>query len=296
MWVHLFESKIGQYDERTWAAFFGVSVAVVALIWDRVPHQVIGDTICLLWALHFLKCYWTSGTAHHIWGISERTYTDTVWCVLFCLHSNLHFIDINDRFHHPHTGNVYLVVDSKLCSIQMARGTDWERQKIWYDGFHRRHGIKYEIAVHVASGEIHWVSGGVFGSTADINLIRASGLLNLLLPGECMYADRGYIGELARLLCPYKGPHVRLSLQQLYWNYYLAEKRVIVENALGRIARFSSVSHCWRHSLTLHPVMFNVCAQIAALDIRLHPLRCDAPENPLIRALDPDTYDAEESY
>jgi len=293
MWIELFEYYFGRYSRRAWSARFGSSVSVVDIVFRLLRPHCIFEPVRLLWALNFLRCYATAETAHSTWKVCERTYRDSVWKTIFLMYEHLDFVHLRTRFHNPEVLGTYLILDSTLCPIETDR-TDWERQKLWYDGHHRRHGIKYEVAVHASSGEVHWVSGGVFGSTADITLLRNGGLLQQLQAGEHIFADKGYYGEGDVLLGPYKGRTRDLPPNQRTWNRFLKRRRVRVEHALGRIKRFQCCRLPWRHALRLHPVMYRVCSQLAAASIRAHPLRANAPENPTYRLLDPALYDADD--
>jgi len=86
-------------------------------------------------------------------------------------------------------GNVYLILDTTLCPIQVDR-SDWNYQKLYFSKKHGHHGLKYEIGVS-ANGKIFWIAGGVPGSTHDLTLVRMSGLLEVLEAEEKIYADKG---------------------------------------------------------------------------------------------------------
>ena len=138
----------------------------------------------------------------------------------------------------------------------------------------RLYGLKYEIAVHWLTGKIHWVAGPVFGAVHDLTLARLSGILQRLRPNEFLLADKGYIGE-AQILCPFKGRSEDLTWEQWVWNHSLNPVRVIVENALARICKFSILTTFFRGGINTHRMIFNICAQLARVDIASRPLRRD---------------------
>lgn len=289
IFINLIKEQTGSYSAPHCHALFGVSVDIICYLFLFLPASF--QPIYLLWALFFLKVYPVAEVGAATWKISERTFRDRVWQVIIELDKNLDEITLEDRFYSPELGPAYLAVDSKLCPVQVHKFS-WDEQKLWYDGYHRKHGIKYEIGVHIHTGIIHWVQGGVFGNVADLMLLRTGGLHNFLLPGECIYCDKGYVtlhtGEHRWILCPFKGRSVNLTVQQIVWNMHINKHRVIVENALGRIWKFQCLQQPWRHQLSLHPVVFNVCAQIANIDMHERPLRADYVEDPELHALDPD--------
>lgn len=289
MWEALIREHLGSYSEQLCYSMFGVDLLVIDHIYTFLPNNCL--PIYLLWTLYFMKNYPVAEVAAAMWKISERTFRDQVWKIIFILDKKLSVINFGNRLHDPVFGPAYLAVDSKLCPVQVHRQS-WEEQKLWYDGYHRKHGIKYEIGVHIRTGMIHWISGGVFGSVADLTLLRSGSLVQCLHPGECIYCDKGYVtlhtGEHLQILCPFKGRSANLTLHQVIWNTHINHYRVIVENAIGRIWKFHCLQLPWRHKLGLHPIVFNVCAQVAALDIQSRPLRLDAVEYPELHALDDD--------
>jgi len=273
-WPELFEEIFGlRYDERSWKSLFGLCVDAVEYLWvDVLRRSDVRHRKYLLWALHFLRCYNSNDTAHCLFGVTRNTYRVHVWKVIFALDRSLHSINFNERLHDPELGNTFLCIDTKVCPIRVDR-TDWDTQKIWYDGYHKKHGMKYQLAVHPRTGRIHHVIGGTFGSVSDIQLLRHSGVLERLLPGERVYSDKAYEGEYPTVLCPFKGRSAFLAQWKLDWNAHINSIRVLVENSINRVSKFQCISHQWRHSLSLHPVIFNVCTQLADLDIFFNPLR-----------------------
>jgi len=269
------------YNDRSWSALFGISIPVCEFIWTNIlPRSAVKERKYLLWALYFLKCYTSSDAAHCLFRVSEKTYRSNVWNVLFALDTYLNAVHFDARQHDPLLGNVNLCVDSKLCPIRIDRSV-WEHQKLWYDGYHHKHGIKYQIAVHARTGRIHHFVGGVFGSISDVQLLRGSGLLEGLQPGEAVYADKGYVGEHPIVLCPFKTNQLHYDRQaKLAWNEHINETRVIVENVLCRLCKFACVHNTWRHPLEMHPLMMNVCVQLTDLDILFNPVRRDTYEDP----------------
>jgi len=284
IWLQLYRFYFEvAYDDRSWQSLFGISIPIVSYVWDLVlPRAEVSKPEYLLWCLYFLKRYQSSYAAHCTFRVSERTYRDNVWKVMFALDRHLHSINFNTRVHDADPLGCYLCVDSKLCPVQTDR-TDWVTQKLWFDGYHKKHGMKYQIAVHVFTGRIHHFVGGVFGSVADITLLRQSQLLDRLQDGERIYADKGYVGIPDTVLTPYKGRSATLPLWKRMWNEYINKHRVIVENVLGRLCKFECVHQPWRHSIALHPVMMNVCTQLTDLDILFFPVRNDIYEDPVHR-------------
>ena len=81
-------------------------------------------------------------------------------------------------------------MDSTLCPIQIGK-QDWNYQKLYYSKKHGTHGLKYEITVS-SIGKIYWIAGGVLGSVHDLTLARSCELLETIMNGENIYADKAY--------------------------------------------------------------------------------------------------------
>lgn len=273
------------YTDQRWKDHFGVTIAVVMLVWDALPADALAaaqlEPVHLLWLLHWFHDYRKWSQLADDWYVCERTFRTHVPHMLDVVHAHLRNIHLNNRFYSPPFGGnfpIWLVIDATVCPVSVNR-KDWEHQKPFFSPRHAMHCLKYEIAVHWLTGRIFWVAGGVFGSIADLTLTRFSSLLQRLHPAEFILADKGYIGERA-LLCPFKGRTEQLDPQQRVWNKAMNPHRTIVENAFARLHRFKILSTPFRHQLRMHPMVFAVIAQIADLDICLHPLRRDLLELP----------------
>lgn len=288
-WLDLAESYIGRCSPRRWSAHFGISIAVVQALWNLggLPSW---KPVWLLWTLYFMKVYCSYDVACSLWQVCEKSFRVHVWAVIFGLESRVKTIHLDARLHDPGFGFTHLILDSKICPVAVSR-SDWIEQRLWWDPHHRQHGIKYEVAVHVATGEIHWVLGGVYASFADITLTRNGGLLGHLLEGEHMWADKAYSGE-PQILVPYRGRHSELPVASLIWNNFLARRRVLVENTFARVSRFACLQLSWRQALDKHVVVFNLICNITNLDLRLFPLR-QQPEQDGFRLDRPEDWEYE---
>ena len=81
--------------------------------------------------------------------------------------------------------------------------------------------------------------------------------------------DKGYLGE-KKVIIPFKGRN--LPDWEWTFNKLLTTVRVTVERAIGRTKKFQILKMPFRHEIFLHPIIFVVCAQIAAISIKLNPL------------------------
>lgn len=275
-WRDVWRPAWGSFSLRRFSAIFGVTPLVASAVWAYLATSPAFAPIQLLMCLYFLKIYpsWDAGATH--FAVSTPTYEHHVVSVLRALNASMNEIDCTQRFHHQCPLGVYLSVDTTLCPIEVNR-KDWDTQAEYFSGDKWYHGLKYEIAIHAWTGEIMWIRGPWPGPVNDKAIL--DGLpANILLPGERMYADKAYQGH---PLCwpPFKGRSMNLTLAQWQWNQFLHAIRVRVENSIARIKNFHCLSHKWRNQLDLHPIAFAVCAQIAAISCRVHPVRADLREN-----------------
>lgn len=82
-----------------------------------------------------------------------------------------------------------LSVDCTDCPINEPFPFDTK----WYSHKFKSSGLRYEIALRIASGNINWVSGPFPAGVPDINIFRKDLANNLIYP-ERVIADKGYRG------------------------------------------------------------------------------------------------------
>lgn len=69
---------------RKYRSYFGISPYVTVLLWIRVKNRVNQSTrpLHMLWALFFVKNYWTEHSNAMLWKCDEKTFRKRVWYVL----------------------------------------------------------------------------------------------------------------------------------------------------------------------------------------------------------------------
>ena len=172
---------------------------------------------------------------------------------------------------------VNLIVDTTACRIQAP--SDDEVQYCYYDMYHGYHTIKYEIGCSIATGNICWLKGGFPGQYTDSQIVRASGVLENLKPGEHIMGDRFYYGVRC-FVTPFRGYVGRRAEYVRAWDYYLSARRVLIERWNNRIKNFKAFSIAWRHPRALHHVAFKAAANIVCLYVHFHPLSVVCPPHP----------------
>lgn len=160
-----------------------------------------------------------------------------------------------------------MALDATECPIQ--KPSDYDIQKIFYSGKAGMHTIKYEIGTELQTGLFVWIFGGIPGSVHDLSMARISTILDQILPGEFILADKGYIGE-DKFITALKQPK---NGEEEQFNSIIYSKRIIVENSIGRIKFFNFTTREWRHDLELHALAMKALIRILNIDIQFRPLR-----------------------
>lgn len=149
-----------------------------------------------------------------------------------------------------------VVVDSFEQRVQAPRCRREADQ--YYSGKKRYHSLKAQILVDEFTGRVVSTCASVSGRTADLTLLRHSGVLDDLPAGSGVLGDLGYVGlpksypKLKVQLPHKKGRKQDLSEQQRLDNRYFAARRVVVENTILRLRRFAALSQSDREHRKMH--------------------------------------------
>ena len=112
------------------------------------------------------------------------------------------------------------------------------------------------------------MTNGVFGSVHDLKMTRTCGLLFLLLSGEMILADKGYIGETC-FIHPFKSPRIEIEKE---FNSAISSLCQIVEHTNQKIKIFGFTQQKWRHNLDLHPMAFKVICHALNIEFEFNPV------------------------
>jgi len=131
-----------------------------------------------------------------------------------------------------------------------------------YSGKQKKHTVKTQVVT--TRTQILHVFGGLPGSVADVQLLRASGLLPKLPEGVKVRLDRGYDGiekesPGVELQSPIKGRrgHRVTVLGQVY-NRMLNRQRIKVEHMLAKLQKFKVLEGVYRGRWRAHEDLFCV--------------------------------------
>lgn len=125
-----------------------------------------------------------------------------------------------------------------------------------YSGKKKQHSLKSQLAVDSNTGRIVEVSQSVPGPTADIKLLEASGLLTRLPDEVGLGGDLAYL-KLAKLrrhgFSPRRKPRGReRPAADVVYNRAFSQFRIVVEQTIGQVRRFQSVTATDRNHRRQH--------------------------------------------
>jgi hypothetical protein len=135
-------------------------------------------------------------------------------------------------------------------------------RKLRYSGKRGRHTVKTQV-VTTAKQVLH-VFGGLPGRVADVQLLRASGVLRRLPPDVIVRLDRGYEGVAGEnpdraVRPPLKRRRNRsVNLLDRIYNRSLNRLRIPVEHVLSRLKKFGCLSGVFRSPFDRHEDVFCV--------------------------------------
>lgn len=147
------------------------------------------------------------------------------------------------------TPGLAVVVDTFEQRVQRPR--DRATADGYYSGKQQRHTLKSQVAIDERDGRVVDVPDSVRGPTADLTLLKDSGLLDRLPPGVGALGDLAYvgIGALHPLgATPRRKPRGQpRPPEDVAYNTAFARRRVRVEHVIGRLRAYQALSRTDRH-------------------------------------------------
>ena len=170
------------------------------------------------------------------------------------------------------TPELAVVIDSFEQKIQ--RPKDPGQRDQFYSGKKKTHTLKSQVAVNEETGAIVDVSESVAGPLADIKLLQQSGLMKRLPQGVGGIGDLAYVGidklhPKGLAASPRRKPRGKpRPPEDVAYNTAFSRRRIIVENTIGRLRRYQSLTqtdrqHRQHHSARVHAVAGLVNRQLA---------------------------------
>jgi hypothetical protein len=236
----------------------------------------------LLLTVVWLRVYPTHDVLGYLFGVSDSTVSRIIQRVLPLLEQAG-----RDTMRMPDPGRkrrrdldellrdvpeLAVVIDTFEQKIQRPKDPD-ERDK-YYSGKKKTHTLKSQVAVDADTGAIVDVSESVPGPMADIHLLERSELLKRLPEGVGGIGDLAYVG-IAKLhrqglgATPRRKPRGQpRPPEDVAYNTAFSRLRIIVENTIGRLRHFQSLTqtdrqHRQNHSARVRAVSGLVNRQLA---------------------------------
>jgi len=160
------------------------------------------------------------------------------------------------------TPELAVIIDSFEQKVQ--RPKDPNERDGFYSGKKKTHTLKSQVAVNEETGRLVDVSESVPGPTADIKLLAQSGLMERLPEGVGGIGDLAYIG-IDQLhpqglgASPRRKPRGKpRPPEDVVYNTAFSRRRILVENTIGRLRRYQSLSQTDRQHRQNHTA--RVCA------------------------------------
>jgi hypothetical protein len=173
-----------------------------------------------------------------------------------------------------------VIVDSFEQRVQRPR--DQEEADRYYSGKKKQHTLKSQVAIDGDTGQVVDVSESVCGPTADLTLLKASGLLDRVDPDVGVLGDLAYVG-MAPLLpgglgfTPRRKPREQpRPAEDVAYNTAFAAERITVEHTIGRLRRYQALTQQDRHHRQAHAARVRAVAGLVnrQLDHRFGALIC----------------------
>ena len=209
----------------------------------------------------WLRRYPTTAVLGYLFGVSEPTARRAVARVLPLLEAaGLDTMRLPDPGKGHRRDLDALLAETPALAVlidtfeqRVQRPTDRAEADTYYSGKKRQHTLKSQLAIDERDGRIVDVPPSVRGPTADITLLKASGLLARLPPEVGALGDLAYIGIAAAHpaglgATPRKKPRGRpRPPEDIAYNTAFARRRVAAEHTIRRVRVFEAVTQPDRH-------------------------------------------------
>lgn len=238
---------------------------------DRLPLAVV-----------WLRRYPTDAVRGYLFGVGEPTARRAVARLVPLLaaagRDTMRLPDPG-RGHRPgldallrDTPGLAVLVDTFEQRVQ--RPSDRAEADTYYGGKKKHHTLEVQVAVDGATGAV--VDGGdsVRGPTADLAVLRASGLLARLPPGVGALGDLAYVGlgdahPQGLGATPRREPRGRpRPAADGACNRAFARRRITVEHAIGRLRRYEALTQTERHHRRDHSARVRAVAGLVNRHLR----------------------------
>ena len=226
------------------------------------PHFELGPIDQLLLTVIWLRRYPTQEVLGFLFGVSDTTAGRYIRRMLPLLEKSGRASMRRPDPGRPHRlnwdGLVNAIPELKAVVIdtfeqRVQRHQERKKADTYYSGKTKAHTLKSQVAVNLFTGEFVDISQSVRGPTADLTLLKVSGLLARLPDEVHRMFDLGYVG--VEQLCPNtvcllprrKPRNQPRPPKDAIYNTMIASCRIKVEHSIGRLRWYESLKQVDRH-------------------------------------------------
>jgi hypothetical protein len=147
------------------------------------------------------------------------------------------------------TPGLTVIIDTFEQRVQRPR--ERAEADTYYSGKKKQHTLKTQVAIEAGSGQIVDLPPSCRGPTADITLLKGSGLLERLPDEVEPLGDLAYVGIAdlhPRGTTPRRKPRGQPRPDEdVAYNTAIARRRIPVEHTIGRLRSYQALSRTDRH-------------------------------------------------
>jgi hypothetical protein len=154
------------------------------------------------------------------------------------------------------TPELVVIIDTFEQRVQ--RPQERKQADEYFSGKKKQHTLKSQVAVNELNGQVVDVPDSVVGPMADIALLEQSDLLNRLPEGVGGIGDLAYVG-IDKLhpdglaAAPRRKPKGKPRPEEdVSYNQAFSQRRIIVEQTIGRLRRYEAITQMDRHHRQQH--------------------------------------------
>ena len=218
----------------------------------------------LLLTVVWLRRYPINAVLGYLFGVEETTALQTVRRVLPVLEAaGLDTMRLPDPGKWRRPGLAELTTEIPTLTViidtfeqAVQRPEDRAEADTYYSGKKKRHTLKTQVAIRADTGTIVDLPPSRPGPTADITVLKESGLLARLPDAAIPIGDLAYVGIDTlhpRGATPRRKPRSKpRPPEDLAFNTAFARRRVPVEHTIGRLRAYQALYQTDRHHRRQH--------------------------------------------
>jgi hypothetical protein len=243
---------------------------------DLAPHDQI------LLAVIWLRQYPTNEVLGFLFGVSDSTASHILKRLVPLLEaSGKATMKMPDpgRKHRKEldallkeTPELAVIIDTFEQHVQRCKNR--KDADAYFSGKKKQHTLKPQVAVDELDGTVCDVGESAVGPTADLTVLKQSGLLSRLPEGVGAIGDLAYIGIAEAHphglgATPRRKPRGKdRPPEDIAFNRAFAKRRIKVEHTIGRMRRYQSLSQTDRHHRRNHTARTRAVAGLVNRQIR----------------------------